>query len=183
MHATNVTCASILLANPVKPIFLVLLLLKDDHTLKMAYHLLTNWKPESTSIDDSHAAVFITTQVNSTRHRQQNNSTNNNAITCYKCGLTGHYANNCPHPCTRENNNTPNGQNSFRTTSSRETHTNKGNVLATSAAHDTDHCEFTLHMQHRIDNDAQEPSREKSNHISMDWILVDNQSTIDIFTN
>jgi hypothetical protein len=56
-------------------------------TLTMAYHLLTNWKPEPTSIDNSHAPVFITTQDNSTRHRQQNNSTHNNAITCYNCGL------------------------------------------------------------------------------------------------
>jgi hypothetical protein len=133
---------------------------------------------------NSHAAVFITTQGNSTRHRQQNNSTHNNAITCYNCGLTGHYANDSPHPHTRENNNTPNGQNLFRmTSSSRETHTNEGNVFAKSAVHDADHSEFTLHIQHSINNDAQEPVRESSNHISMDWILLDNQSTIDIFTN
>jgi hypothetical protein len=97
--------------------------------------------------------------------------------------LTGHYTNNCPHPFTRENNNTSNGQYLFRTTSSRETYTNEGNVLETSAVHDADHSEFTLHMQHSIDNDAQEPVRESSNHISMDWILLDNQLTIDIFTN
>jgi hypothetical protein len=35
-------------------------------TLTMAYHLQTNWEPESTLVDNSYAAVFITTQGNST---------------------------------------------------------------------------------------------------------------------
>jgi hypothetical protein len=38
-------------------------------------------------------------------------------------------------------------------------------------------------MQHSINNDIKKPVRKSSNHISMDWILLDNQSTINIFTN
>jgi len=141
-------------------------------TLTMAYHLLTNWKPESTPVDNSQTAVFVTTQGSSTRRRQQYNPSANNTITCYNCGLTGHYANNCPHPRARENNNAPYGHN-----------TNEGNVLVTSATLEVDQSEFTFHMQHSINNDTKKPTDKSSNHIPMDWILLDNQSTIDIFTN
>jgi hypothetical protein len=74
-------------------------------TLSSAYHLLTNWKSETSSNDISQAAVFVTTEVNTPRRTNKNN---NNTVTCFNFGCTGHYANNCPNSITpRERNVMP----------------------------------------------------------------------------
>jgi hypothetical protein len=66
----------------------------------------------------------------------------------------------------------------------RQDSTNKSNVPLTSAFLTTStDPQFTFHIQHSINNHTTEHTRKSSNHISIEWILLDNQSTIDVFTN
>jgi hypothetical protein len=147
---------------------------KYPTTMTAAYHLLTNWKQDPRNlirnvgpINDGVAFANIdeddngpgTTLANAGAQGQKGKSrTDKSHITCHKCGKQGHYANQC----TDEEHETA------------ATMITAG-VEAGEFDYGGEHFQFLQHEQAVV--------MKTGAGVPKTWILLDNQSTVDVFYN
>ena len=142
-------------------------------TVTAAYHLLTNWKQDPrnivrnvgpigdgvsfTNVDDCSGQGPEAVFTNAGEHKGK--TRNKSHITCHKCGKQGHYANEC-------------------TDGSHET----GTALITAGieAGDFDSSEHFQFLQHET---GASMNTAAGGYVPKSWILLDNQSTVDVFHN
>jgi hypothetical protein len=153
-------------------------------TLTNAYDLLTNWKPESQQNDTnaSNGLSFTTGSTNPSNNNRRVQRASN--ITCYRCGRTGHYATNCP---TGGNNNilvNLQPQNHVqKSNQTDQTNLSSGSIMLSARTSDNNinvtEFVFYIHNHKEVSlNTLKSPC-----NIPETWILLDNQSTIDVFSN
>ena len=135
-------------------------------TLAEAYTLANNWKNRSNMAQKygiSDGAVFAT-KANATNKKKRNKD----HINCFKCGVAGHHANECT------------------------------TATADNAAEVEEGKQFLSSRNYNIDGDGDEgedgehmnefmlynnPYKHPSDVVPRNWVLLDNQSTIDVFQN
>ena len=133
-------------------------------TLSEAYTLANNWKNGASSTQKhggtSDGVVFTnTTKTNATKTKRRNKD----HITCFKCGTTGHYSNECD-----------------AVTPSNTTEEAEGGKQFLSKSDDLDddvddeENEFMLYTN---------PCKNSTDVVPRNWVLLDNQSTVDVFHN
>ena len=124
--------------------------------------------------------AFATTPTNMSNNHSHTQRTNN--ITCYRCGRTGHYATNCPtgEVSSGRVGNQGNQQNSSHT--NQVSSENSSSLLTEGTdrpAVDATQFIFYTHGQ----NEVSLHTTKGLSNIPESWILLDNQSTIDVFSN
>ena len=125
-----------------------------------AYHLLNNYKALGK------AKNHESTGVSFAQNNKRNN--NNKTITCYKCKQQGHKAPEC------QLNNSDNNNNIGNTNNNAQNSTNTSNTNVQSSSSESGMQLFNIQTEY-------------CNFLGKDnlknWILLDNQSTTDIFCN
>jgi hypothetical protein len=146
-------------------------------TLSGAYHLLTNWKAESHQMESTsnNGVSFTTSSSPQNNVNPRNHRTN---ITCYRCGLNGHYANTCT--AARVSNDRSNES----TTMSQTNYNESGSTLLTTGTMDNNHNDETEFLFYTCqDQGVILSTTNQMANIPRSWILLNNQSTIDVFSN
>ena len=163
-------------------------------TLMEAYNFLSRWKDTTyrhTRIDASNDGINFTTKGNKSTNEDHMTSSlqeetvlaikgkpptkvKDKPIKCYKCGEGGHIAPNCPHNPKQPKNDDA---------SDTEERSISANQLLTQGINDNfDEYAFNLHGI--TEKHGEVNSTAALQHtISQDWILLDNQSTVDVFVN
>ena len=129
-------------------------------TVLAAYNLLTNWKQETRfgwRAPQADGVAFATTDGGKKTPVKKN-------VTCHKCGVKGHYATDCPE-LQRNGDDTQNG------TTLLMAGINDGEF-------DSDPVVNFTFVNHGVTCQMGEDGR-----LPKSWILLDNQSTVDIFYN
>jgi Zinc knuckle len=143
------------------------------NTLVEAYNLLVNWKPDprpyhQTSGPTNDGVTFANV-----------GKKDKSQVKCFKCNRMGHFAHECDGTKQEANTTPQSGNNSQQSgNDSAVVHINAG-VNDSDDEYSTS--EFLFHtngQQQSIHSDIQEDGK-----VSKDWILLDNQSTIDVFFN
>ena len=157
---------------------------KYPKTVNDAYSLLVNWKSERQPmrITGSDGVVFNNvgevdatgeTMVNAGRGRRGRNNGRGGRgrggrsqspskpieeVECYNCGEFGHYATSCPNPKSEDAAN-----------------------MLNSAIEEGEFDDDSGHMFIQREEYSEQPT--KHGNIPTQWILLDNQSTVDVFSN
>ena len=147
-------------------------------TIQAAYNLVSNWKMEqpfgrNQALSNDGISFATEAEVTLTNTERKNHDTKNRII-CSRCGKIGHYANRC-----RENikaNSNIEGTSNTTTEGSTTSTNESGDVLLTSSTMYEGKMSSFLFCQ------SVNATTRQSN-IPKSWILLDNQSTIDIFCN
>jgi hypothetical protein len=148
-------------------------------TVKAAYSLLTNWKDKSNNRNtgptndglsftngdgDEGDEIVMNTNGKEKKGKKMKDQNAFPAIMCHKCGHNGHYASDCA-----EDHNI------------RQTGTQMPmSGVASGEFNDQEDLEFSFY------SDASKRSvllNQPMGHVPRDWILLDNQSTVDVFYN
>lgn len=135
-------------------------------TLHQAYNILQRRELDVITTEQ-HSDGLAFANVGSENNKNDNNAGNDNKkdhIICYDCGEKGHYANKCPkriQESNEENNNKNNTNNN-----------QQGNNMC------------TVGEENKTDTNGEYVFHQSAgSNIPEHWILLDNQSTIDIFRN
>ena len=154
------------------------LTMRDNYpkTLNDAYSRLTNWKdPLSSSRASGHASTGVSF-TNIGDGQSANKKKNKDHITCYNCKQNGHYANQC--------NNAKVEDGTTNTTVSGGADGGNGTTLVNvddnEGAFDDDDIVTSFAF---ICSGVSLNTASLHNHIPNTWVLLDNQSTIDVFSN
>ena len=132
-------------------------------TMTDAYTRLINYKDPLSGIRANNTSTGVSFTNDGVEQKQKKGKRNKDHITCHKCKQTGHYANEC----TGAPNETVNA-----TTANTEAEDN-----ATETA-DSGECKHD-----HVSSTSQFTLTNVSHQIPSTWILLDNQSTIDVFSN
>jgi len=139
---------------------------KYPKTISEAYNLLTNWKQERNGwrapSTDGVAFTNIDDKVKIPRSGKAH-------ITCHRCEQKGHYASECPDKPTDGKTSTP-------TVSTGATMLNAG--ITEGEFDDT-----SVHFQFLNASDEVACQIGQDGKLPRSWILLDNQSTVDVFCN
>lgn len=141
---------------------------KYPKTLVNAYNLLLHWKQNPRNLaripgSPSDGVAFATTGTEADRNGRRPPRRDKSDIECYNCGDKGHYANECP----------------------KETTERTGTQMLLAGVESGDYDQ----KEHVGFNFLQEEAKISHHHkngrkrIPSNWILLDNQSTIDVFAN
>ena len=112
-------------------------------------------------------------------------STNDN-IQCFRCGAMGHYASQCPETLEdaqrmlAENNEAGTNLLQHATTNKPKTETATEMTFASLGMHDAGEDNDTSFV---FAQDVQLVKTQHGGRLPPEWILLDNQSTVDVFTN
>ena len=89
-------------------------------------------------------------------------------ITCFNCGMRGYYSNECDQP-------------DKRAAATDQT----GTQMLMSGMEEYEQSEFQFHQQgvHTFDNSDTAYLYHQGDKLPQDWVLLDNQSTVDVFSN
>jgi hypothetical protein len=145
---------------------------KYPKTLNEAYSRLTNWKDANggTRNSNSNSNGVSFTNVGANEASRKGGGKNKAHITCFNCQEKGHYSNECTKPKVDGTTNNTNGH-----------------ELVTNAAEagEFDENENIFSSFHFMcDGSLLTTTTTTSQHeIPSTWILLDNQSTIDVFCN
>ena len=149
-------------------------------TITDAYSRLTNWKdPMGSSRNNNNngtGVAFANVDGNNNGNSTNKNKKNKDHITCFNCQEQGHYSNECNKPKVDRNGTT----NTTVTTSSDNTNVELVNYATAEGKFDDNDClpssfQFMCH--------GNTLTTGPSANIPSTWILLDNQSTIDVFCN
>ena len=133
-------------------------------TLSEAYTLANNWKSGAgmaqkiTGVSDG--VVF----ANTTKTTNKIKKRNKDHITCFKCGVTGHYSNEC-------------------TAVLSDTGAEDGKQFLNRSDHQTDDSEDDEGEENEFVLYTNPCKQHSSDIVSRNWVLLDNQSTVDVFQN
>ena len=149
-------------------------------TINEAYQRLTNYKPKNATVRITNQSTGVTfTNVGGSGNGGGNSSSstgktkkNKNHITCFNCQETGHYSNECPKPRSNESS----GNTHTTTNEEEENEVTLLNNGANSGEFDDMYASFHFMIGHSL-------TTESSHTIPSTWLLLDNQSTIDVFCN
>ena len=150
-------------------------------TITDAYSRLTNWKdPSGNSRSNNNNAGVAFTNVGSNNNNGNGGNKNKNKdhVTCFNCQQQGHYSNECNNPKVERNGTT--NTTVTTTTSTNDTGVELINYDTAEGKFDDGDClpssfQFMCH--------GSTLTTGTSAHIPPTWILLDNQSTIDVFCN
>jgi hypothetical protein len=154
---------------------------KYPKTLNAAYSRLTNWKDVNGNGRSGTATtngVSFTNVGNSSSNNGRNgngNGKNKEHITCFNCQAKGHYSNKCPKPKVEVNNNKNGGA-----VAAVELVTNG---VAAGEFDTTDNMFSSFQFMCDDTILTTSAATNHQNQIPPTWILLDNQSTIDVFCN
>jgi hypothetical protein len=152
-----------------------------------AYHRLTNYTYDprlgQREVDGGEIAF-----VNADGERKQGKVRNKDHVTCHRCRKKGHYANECENE--RATDGAPESRVEMKLASKKQT----GTTLVTEGAYDVgfldDQDEFDEYQFINMDIDIMLDARdgvvmqiEGHGKLPRNWILLDNQSTVDVFCN
>ena len=132
-------------------------------TVVAAYNLLTNWKQENRA-----GWRAPTTDGVAFANADDGKKTTKRNVTCHKCGVKGHYVTDCPELAAER---TASG------TSATQTGTTLLMTGIADGEFDDDRNTFTF-VNHGVTCQIGTDGR-----VSKSWILLDNQSTVDVFYN
>jgi hypothetical protein len=146
-----------------------------------AYNVLTNWKQDPRSMmrgsandgvsfanvdgetddtDESEAAIALTTAG---QRKQEYKKRDKSHVTCHRCRKKGHYANECD------------GERADR---APESQTAEQLLMAGIQNGEVDGVSYNFHQASNVATKI-----KKEGHVPSSWILLDNQSTVDVFHN
>ena len=146
-------------------------------TLTSAYNLLTNWKQNANNMNRNGSTVndgvsFTNIGEDGQTFAQKGHANNNkkgdtntkNDVTCFKCNQKGHYAPDCPNDTNNDSKKKESGATLLMAGIER------GDF------EDNENFQFMQHGCVLKQNDGHK-------YIPNSWILLDNQSTVDVFHN
>lgn len=153
---------------------------KYPETLTEAYALLIHWRQDPKNFTrmmglGSEGGVSFAT------HGEQTPKKDLSHVTCFNCQEKGHFSSNCPKGEKKE------GQTHIQTGTSTENniqHTLLNHDVSFTDAHDNLTTSFqflTIEDVHQKEENGQCYLQDKT--IPMTWIILDNGSTVDVFTN
>ena len=137
-------------------------------TIAEAYNLLTNWKQERSGWRAPAADGVAFSNVDD---KGRTPRTGKAHITCHRCEKKGHYASECPE--RRESHEAASGGNGPKT----------GAMLLNAGIRDGEFNEPTVHFQFLNSSDGIACQIGHDGKLPRNWILLDNQSTVDVFCN
>jgi hypothetical protein len=143
-------------------------------TINEAYQRLTNYKAKNATIRSTNQSTGVTfTNVGGGGNGKAKK--NKDHITCFNCQENGHYSNECTKPKTSGSTGT-----THTTTNEEEEEEENAVALlnngASSGEFDEMHASFHFMIGHSL-------TTESFHTIPSTWLLLDNQSTIDVFCN
>jgi Zinc knuckle len=128
-----------------------------------------NWKTNQTAASHGNDRISFATKGNIGVER--------NVITCYRCGQQGHYANECCN--ARINQQHQNSRSGSRSNGTMTTVHKPENVRG----HQNEHEELQFTFCTHLGEPNQVNTSTMHSNIPSIWILLDNQSTIDVVIN
>ena len=134
--------------------------------LSKAYNILSRWEPASGTssvLDGGEGVSFVNSGSNQTQQQRNNGSIARKQVKCFNCRTEGHYANQCDKASSAGDQDDDDSE--------------KGTAIC------------TTNVKHEQSPKAAATNRptfsfsQSKNVIPKTWILLDNQSTIDLFCN
>ena len=137
-----------------------------------------NWKGESSAGYMNDGAAFAITNAGQNIDRSN--------ITCFRCGVQGHYANECTdqrasNVIGRRNDNNHRNSNGSSTHNEPRNETSTTMVTTGIVENEQDNLAFVFSQGSNMGSTNY--AKAHKYHIPNDWILLDSQSTVDVFSN
>ena len=167
--------------------------------LVAAYNLLTNWKQDPcnmvrmvshvndgvafTNVDDRESGTAL---VNSDGTSKKGHGSNKSHITCHRCGVKGHFANECD--AVYKGRWRVHDKKASDEVASTQRQRGESMLIAgvdSGEFSDGDHFDYQFQQSGHpsLDNRSVMLQISESGTLPKNWILLDNQSTVDVFYN
>ena len=147
---------------------------KYPTTVVGAHHLLANWKHDSRlGLKDVNGGEINFLNADGERKPKMKNNKTKADIICHRCKQHGHYANECDNERVTDDKPTTMAQ--AGKTLLNHTHFNEDDEY--------NHFQFITNSELRNESNGVTLQIGNDGRLPRDWILLDNQSTVDVFCN
>ena len=149
-------------------------------TLTTAYNLLVNWKQDTRNMVRAGGDGVSFATMDGEEHPPKKDKLH---ITCFKCGKKGHYSNQCK---TKKENDTGAGGTPTTNDEGRETGAQMLMAGVEEGEFDDEYETVVFHQDGQVSTNVVENVMgmlKQGKKLPVDWILLDNQSTVDVFQN